>query len=225
MSKIFYNAYGELVNNQLTEEFSNIYDTDSIEQFSNESVQEEDAQQEEQSVQEMPKLKDQDFLAMNGNLVLDGVVKASDFLKSDGSKVKEVAILKNNYILPKDIKYTAGGKLETVELKSNLIDAESLKTRKAEIAGPLHLYDKTTKGDDSDPYRIEKVRTAPNKNQLRVILHDDPDESMAIWEIVVQMANVQMIVKLGKLINLTYKVMQTIKVPLNVKSCVLVMFV
>jgi len=184
MSKMFYNAYGQLVNNQITEEFSNIYETGNIEQFSNETKelsQEEITQQEEKSVQEIPKLKDQDFLAMNGNLVLDGVVKATDFLKSDGSKVKEVAILKNNYILPKDIKYTAGGKLETVELKSNSVNAESLKTRKVEIAGPLHLYDKTTKTDDGDPYRIEKVRTAPNKNQLRVILHDDPDESMAIW--------------------------------------------
>ena len=183
---MFYNVFGELVNNQPTENFSNIYETDSIEQFSNEAkepvqVEEETVQVEEKSVKQLPKLKDQDFLAMDGNLVLDGVVKATNFIKTDGSEVKEVPILKNNYILPNDIKYTAGGKLEIKELKSNSVDSETMKTKKAEIAGPLHLYDKTTKGDDSDAYKIEKVRTAPNKNQLRVVLHDDPDESMAIW--------------------------------------------
>tara|TARA_B100000768_G_scaffold148241_1_gene142115 strand:- start:11634 stop:13466 length:1833 start_codon:yes stop_codon:yes gene_type:complete len=207
--EIFYNAFGELIDNNVDENFSNIYDTDSIEQFSNESSlkqpkileatgtkeasvdknygkDDDEEEEEEQEPKKMPKMKDQDFLAMDGNLILKGVVKASDFIKEDGTKIKEVPILKNNYILPNDIKYTAGGILETSkfktgDLKSKSIDSDTIKTRKAEIAGPLHLYDKKTKGDDSDPYRIEKIRTGPNKNQLRVILHDDKNESMAIW--------------------------------------------
>ena len=200
--EIFYNAFGELIDNNVDENFSNIYDTDSIEQFSNETSSKQpeileatgtkeasvdkDDDEEEQEPKKMPKMKDQDFLAMDGNLILKGVVKASDFIKEDGTKLKEVPILKNNYILPNDIKYTAGGMLETSKfktgsLRSKSIDSDTIKTRKAEIAGPLHLYDKTTKGNDSDPYRIEKIRTSANKNQLRVILHDDKDESMAIW--------------------------------------------
>ena len=70
------------------------------------------AEEELEATAEMPEMKDQDFLAMDGNLVLKGVVKASDFIKEDGSKLSAVPVLKNNYILPKDIKYTAGGKLK-----------------------------------------------------------------------------------------------------------------
>ena len=74
---MFYNVYGELLNNQETEQFSNIHDTNSIEQFSNENkepIQQEEMSVQEMPVQEMPPLKDQDFLAMSGNLVLDGIV-------------------------------------------------------------------------------------------------------------------------------------------------------
>merc|ERR1712086_310416 len=158
--EIFYNAFGELIDNNVDENFSNIYDTDSIEQFSNESSlkqpkileatgtkeasvdknygkDDDEEEEEEQEPKKMPKMKDQDFLAMDGNLILKGVVKASDFIKEDGTKIKEVPILKNNYILPNDIKYTAGGILETSkfktgDLKSKSIDSDTIKTRKAE---------------------------------------------------------------------------------------------
>ena len=209
----------------------------------------------------MPQLKDQDFLALDGNLVLNGTVKATNFIKSDGSEVKEVPILKNNYIIPKEIKYNADGtvmmkrvtvgKLKTdslisenvtsknlavvgdmqftggnnwtlhtpddkrralyiapskeanklewewsnqtvfnadgsVEIKKlkvkEQVDADSIKSRtKTEIIGPMHFYDKTTKGNDSDHYKIEKIRHSANNNELRVTLHDDANESMTIY--------------------------------------------
>ena len=71
----------------------------------------------------MPKMKNQDFLALDGNLVLNGVIKATNFIKADGSQLKEVPILKNNYIIPKQI--TINGdtvridKVNTNELKVN----------------------------------------------------------------------------------------------------------
>ena len=300
----------------------------------------------------LPKNKDQDFLALDGNLVLDGVVKATGFLKKDGTPLTEVPVLKENYVMPKDIKYTAGGNLEFKSaktesvttnnlrvnsfIKGNLPDtrnenknpdeyrkmvgkgkiqefktaskvdvsaggygiltttvpwpdtsggkvfqrfekdngdkitvwertekdktswnswkesgtsSDSMKTKsltvdddlqftgknnwilhtpddnrrtlyvapsktagktdwdwanqtkfnadgsiemkklsanhvrseKTEVVGPLHFYDKTTKGDDSDAYRIEKIRHSGNNNELRVMLHDDTNESMTIY--------------------------------------------
>ena len=202
----------------------------------------------------LPKNKDQDFLALDGNLVLDGVVKATGFLKKDGTPLTEVQVLKENYVMPKDIKYTAGGNLEfksaktesvttknveteNIKTKSATIDgdlqftgknnwilhtpdderrtlfvapsktanktdwdwanqtkfnadgsvemkklsANHIRSEKTEVVGPLHFYDKTTKGDDSDAYRIEKIRHSGNNNELRVMLHDDVNESMTIY--------------------------------------------
>ena len=72
----------------------------------------------------MPRFRGQDFLAINGSLVLDGAIKATNFIKSDGSNLKEIPILKNNYIMPKEIIYNADG---TVQMK------------KLELAGGLKV--------------------------------------------------------------------------------------
>ena len=52
----------------------------------------------------------------------------------------------------------------------------------ASVEGKLHFRHKGANGsDDTDPYHIEKIRTGPDRNSLRLTIEDNADESFQIW--------------------------------------------
>jgi hypothetical protein len=52
----------------------------------------------------------------------------------------------------------------------------------ASVEGRLHFRHSGANGsDDTDPYYLEKVRTAANNNHLRLTINDDANESFQIW--------------------------------------------
>ena len=103
----------------------------------------------------MPKLKDQDFLALDGNLVLDGTIRANNFIKNDGSELTEVPVLRNKYVIPKEIIYKADG---TVQMKT-LELAGGLKVG-GHIAG--NMPDTRNENRTPDEYRLKM-----GKGQIR----------------------------------------------------------
>lgn len=100
----------------------------------------------------LPKNKDQDFLALDGNLVLDGVVKATGFLKKDGTPLTEVQVLKENYVMPKDIKYTAGGNLEFKSAKT-----ESVTTNNLSVSSFIKGNMPDTRNENKNPDEYRKM--------------------------------------------------------------------
>jgi hypothetical protein len=197
-----------------------------------------------------------EFLALVGNLATSGTIKAKDFIKEDGSSVKEVHKLalpknfkvednktevlgdftttgdfivksgdKNVFKVNKDGDVAINGRLYSsgtdlhlfnkeragnndhpgralvhggndtlmvnfngdykggTIINSNLVTTGMSQHRGgASVEGRLHFRHQGANGsDDSDPYYLEKVRTAPNNNHLRLTINDDANESFQIW--------------------------------------------
>ncbi|ULY68588.1 hypothetical protein [Chlorella virus XW01] len=195
-----------------------------------------------------------EYLALVGNLATSGVIKAKDFIKDDGSSVKEIhkLALPNNITVDNnnvelngqfivsngsdnnkkrvfkinnegDVAingrlYSSGTDLHLFNkeragknehpgralvhggddtlminfngdykggttINSNLVTTGMSQHRGgASVEGRLHFRHSGANGsDDTDPYYLEKVRTAPNNNHLRLTINDDANESFQIW--------------------------------------------
>jgi hypothetical protein len=125
----------------------------------------------DRTVEKFTQNNDKEYLALVGNLATSGYVKAKDFIKEDGSNVKEV----NKYVLPTNFKFNDNN----VELNGQFIINDNQKKRvfkvndEGDVAIKGRLYSSGT-----DLHLFNKERAGNNDHPGRALVHGGNDTLM-----------------------------------------------